>query len=122
MKKILVAEDDKLLAQFYQKKFTKEGFDVRIALNGEEALQKMQTFTPDVIVLDIQMPLLNGIQTLENLKATSAWHDIPVIIATNNDDESMMTKALNLGAKGYVIKSAISLDNFVKKIYSFIHT
>jgi DNA-binding response OmpR family regulator len=120
MKKLLVAEDDKLLATFYKKKFSKEGFDVKVANNGQEALDMMKTFVPNVMILDLQMPVMNGIETLEKMRKTPSLHDVPVIIATNIDDEKTINKGINLGAKGYVVKSDISLDNFVKKIYSFI--
>jgi DNA-binding response OmpR family regulator len=113
--KVLVAEDDKFLVSAYRAKLTKSGFDVQIATDGEEALQVLKTFTPDVILLDLVMPRKDGFATLEEIKQ-GPMNKIPVIVASNLGQKEDIDKALTLGAADYIIKSDLSMDELVSKI------
>src|SRR3990167_6910126 len=83
MPKILIVEDDPLMLRMYQKIFIFEKFDVEVATNGEEALEKIRSSRPTLILLDIMIPKLNGIQVLDKLKSDPDTKSIPVVILTN---------------------------------------
>jgi len=116
MAKILIAEDDKFLSTAFQIKLTKLGYEVKIAGDGNEVLEILKTFTPDIILLDLIMPVKDGFGVLEELRANK----IPVIIASNLGEKEEIDKGLSLGAKDYIIKSNMSLEDLDKKIKSYI--
>lgn len=116
MKKILVAEDDKFLASAYKVKLTKTGFEVRMATDGAEAIEILKQFQPDVILLDLIMPVMDGFTTLENIKSNPVWAKIPVLVASNLGQKEDLEKAKKLGAAGYVVKSDMSIDDLVKRV------
>jgi CheY-like chemotaxis protein len=105
MSKILIVEDDPLMGRMYQKIFTFEKFDVELAADGEEGLAKAQTVQPTIILLDVMMPKMNGLQVLEQLKANPATKNIPVIMLTNLAGQQDAEAALSKGAVKYIIKS-----------------
>ncbi|MBI5357410.1 response regulator [Candidatus Saccharibacteria bacterium] len=105
MVKILLTEDDALMARMYQKIFTFEGFEVDVASNGQECLDKVRTNVPTIILLDVMMPVMNGLDTLEKLKADPATKSIPVIMLTNLAGQQDAEAALAKGAVKYIIKS-----------------
>ncbi len=119
-KKILVAEDDKFLSNAYRVKLTKAGFDVKAAGDGAEALNILQTFIPDLILLDLVMPVKDGFATLEVIKADEKLKMIPVIVASNLGQKEDCDRALKLGAKDFVIKSDLSLDTLIQKIHGIV--
>ena len=102
---LLIIEDDPLMSRMYQKIFTFEKYQVEIASDGEEGVAKAQTVKPTVILLDIMMPKMNGLQVLEKLKADPATKSIPVIILTNLAGQQDAEAALAKGAVKYIIKS-----------------
>ena len=108
-KKILVVDDEKLIVQAYGDHFRNEGYEIGEAYDGVEALEKMQTFKPDIILLDILMPKLDGISVLKKLKADPATAHIPVIILTNLETKENVIEALELGSL-YFVKSNLSLE------------
>jgi DNA-binding response OmpR family regulator len=89
----------------YQEAFTSEGFEVLFASDGQAGLDMARANKPTIILLDIMMPKLNGMQMLEQLKADPAIHTIPVIVLTNLSSTMDAEKALKLGAVKYVVKS-----------------
>lgn len=120
MKKILVAEDDRFLTNAYRVKLTKVGFEVRIGMDGEETLKIMTGWKPDLILLDLIMPVRDGFGVLEEMQKHEEWKDIPVIIASNLGQKEDIDRGIKLGAKDYVIKSDISLDDIVAKVNNLI--
>ncbi len=118
--KILVAEDDKFLSNAYRVKLTKAGFDVKVVGDGQEALNILQTFIPDIILLDLVMPVKDGFATLEAIKADERLRTIPVIVASNLGQKEDSDKAFGLGAKGFIVKSDLSLDTLIQKIHSLV--
>ncbi|MBI2031915.1 MAG: response regulator [Candidatus Levybacteria bacterium] len=120
MAKILIAEDDKFLSTAFQVKLTKLGHDVKIAGDGNQVLEILKTFTPDIILLDLIMPVKDGFGVLEDLKASKTLETIPVIIASNLGEKEEIDKGLALGAKDYIIKSNLSFDELDKKIKGYI--
>ncbi len=120
MKKILIAEDDRFIATAYKIKLTKVGYDVRVTANGQEALDAITEFAPDLIILDLIMPVKDGFTVLEELKKNDAWKSIPVIVASNLGQREDKEKATNLGATNFIIKSDLSLEDLIKNIQSLL--
>lgn len=120
LKKILVAEDDRFLANAYRVKLTKAGFEVKIANDGEEAIKMLNDFTPDLILLDLVMPVKDGFSTLEVIKKDGKLNKIPVLIASNLGQKEDIDRGIKLGAVGYIVKSDLSLDDLIIKINSFL--
>lgn len=117
MNTILLVEDDSSLIDIYSITFTHENFAIVVAHDGEECLQKVKTIMPDLILLDLMMPEMNGIQVLEKLKADTKTKDIPVLILSNIVESAHETRALELGAQQYLIKSQylpMDIVNIVK--------
>lgn len=113
---ILLAEDDALLIRLYQKKLTHDGFEVRVATNGEEALAEVTKEKPDLILLDIMMPKMNGMQVLEQLKKEEGTKHIPVIVLSNLSADVDAEKIMELGASAYLVKSDNPPDVVVAKV------
>ena len=103
--RVLLVEDDQLIQRMYEKIFTFEKFDVEIASDGEEGLEKARTSNPTIILLDVMMPKMNGIEVLEKLKADPATKAIPVVMLSNLAGENDIETALSKGAVKYIIKS-----------------
>jgi DNA-binding response OmpR family regulator len=105
MAKILIVEDDPLMSRMYQKIFTFEKYDVDMAHDGEEGLEKARSGSPTLIMLDVMMPKMNGLQVLEKLKADDRTKGIPVVMLTNLAGQQDAETALSKGAIKYLIKS-----------------
>lgn len=119
-KKILIAEDDKFLANAYRIKLEKEGFAISIVENGQELLDLVTKLKPDIILLDLLMPVMDGFEALEKLKAGENTKKIPILITSNLGQQSDLDKGLALGADDYIIKSNISLKEVIEKIKKLI--
>lgn len=118
MAKILLVEDDAILVEMYQAKFELEGHDIQVATNGEEALSTLTDFTPELILLDILMPKLNGFHVLKEIKKQPNLRQIPIILLTNlGESEVDMNRELAsaLGVNDYLIKSHHTPDEVVAK-------
>jgi DNA-binding response OmpR family regulator len=123
MAKILVAEDDKFLGSAYKVKLTKAGFEVQMATDGQEALNALQTFTPDLIILDLMMPIKDGFSVLETIRKDdqfSKFKTVPVIVASNLGQKEDTDRAMSLGANDFLVKSDLSLDTVIQKINKLI--
>mgnify|MGYP001619892369 CR=1 FL=1 len=117
MAKILLVEDDPLMIRMYQRKLLNDGYEVEIAVNGEEGLVKIRSFVPDLVLLDIMMPKLNGLQVLERMKADPSISKIPVVILTNlAGSQEDIERGLELGAVAYLVKSAYRPDQVLGKV------
>ena len=117
MAKILLVDDDALLVRMYQKKMENDGFVVETAADGVEGLKKVLEFKPDLILLDVMMPKLNGFEMLERLKAQEATSKIPVIILSNvGASEEDIEKGFSLGAVSYLVKSGNRPNMVVAKV------
>ena len=105
MIRILIVEDDPLMSKMYENIFTLEGFEVVIAQDGESGLEKVKISKPALIILDIMMPKLNGLQVLDKLKMSEATKNIPVVMLTNLASQKDAENALLKGAVKYIVKS-----------------
>lgn len=119
MKKILVIEDDQFLGNAYKMKLSKAGFQVSIAKDGKEGLSELDSFQPDLILLDLIMPNMDGFAFMEEMK-NSSHASTPVIVASNLGQKEDLESATNLGAVDFVIKSDSSLDEIIEIIEKHI--
>ena len=108
MARVLVVEDDLRLKMTYDILLQKEGHTVDRALNGEEALGKLASFKPDLILLDISMPKMNGVQFLEAARVRDNHPNLRVIVFSNLSNPVEMEKCFELGATKYMLKSSTS--------------
>ena len=113
-KKILVAEDERPLAKALELKLSHSGYEVTVATNGQEALDKLQNGGFDLVLLDLMMPVLDGFSVLEKLKSQNI--SVPVIVTSNLGQKEDIDKAKKLGAKEYFIKSNTQLSEIVEYI------
>jgi CheY-like chemotaxis protein len=120
--KILIVDDEEILRRIYSDRLNFEGFVVDNAADGEEALQKMVSFQPNLVLLDILMPKLNGIQVLEQMNTNPALKTIPVIVLSNVANDENIKKALALGARDYLLKTNFSPNEIIGKINSLINS
>jgi len=103
-KKILVIDDEEDLLELLTTRLQNEGFEVACALNGKEGLEKAADWKPDLILLDIMMPEMDGIQTLRALKETTGTRGVPVIMLTCKGETETIFKTEKLGSTDYIIK------------------
>jgi DNA-binding response OmpR family regulator len=115
--KILIIEDDKFFREFYSVKLKEQGFDVESAEDGEEGLQKIAANQPELILLDLIMPVKDGFDVLESLGKQELTTKIPILVFSTLGQEDDVQKALKLGARGYTNKSFYDLDQLLKKIF-----
>lgn len=120
MAKILIVEDDPLMLRMYQKVFTFEKYEVEVAVDGEEGLIKAKTVNPTLILLDIMMPKMNGMEMLQKLKAEPSTQKIPVILLTNLAGKQDAEAGLSLGAVKYIVKSEFVPKQVVKMVEEVI--
>jgi len=113
---ILLAEDDRILRKAGEATLKKKGYTVIAAVDGEDALAKAREHKPDLILLDVIMPKLQGFEVLASLKQDSSTRDIPVIMLSNLQEESDIRKAADAGALGYLVKSNVQLDTLTAKV------
>jgi len=113
---LLVVEDDEFLVKMYESGLTKEGFDVTTAGNGEEGLQKAGEIKPDLILLDLIMPKMDGFTCLEKLKEDNAIKRIPVVILSNLGQDSDIKRGMEMGAEGYLIKTDFTVKQVAEKV------
>ncbi|HLE48859.1 MAG TPA: response regulator [Patescibacteria group bacterium] len=116
MSKVLIVEDDPLVSRMYQTVFQFEGFDVEMARNGEEGIEKLKSFKPIMILLDIMMPKMSGIDVLRIIKNNPDLKNIPVVVLTNLSGDKDVDTALDLGAVKYIVKSQNKPKEIVAQI------
>lgn len=120
MKKILVAEDDLFLANAYQVKLTKSGYEVRLVDNGKDVLPTLSDFQPDLLILDLLMPMQDGFSVLKEVRSKSEWQKLPIIVASNLSQPEDREKASKLGANDYITKADLSMKEILDKVKDYI--
>ncbi len=113
---ILVVEDDQFLAEMYATKLGIEGFEVEVASDGQQALDMLGARVPDLVILDLMLPKVDGFGVLEQLRATTATARVPVIVLSNLGEKESVDRALSLGANDYLIKAHFLPTEVVAKI------
>ncbi len=102
---VLLIEDDSALAQMYRIKLERDGYTVRVAGDGEEALRLVEEQVPDLIFLDIRLPKMDGLMFLERLRKAERTRNTPVVIVSNYSEQELVSRGLQLGALEYLVKS-----------------
>jgi len=114
--KILLIEDDPFLLSMYATKFELEGFEIIFAEDGEKALKAASKEKPDIILLDVLLPKMDGFEVLKELKKNEETKAVPVILLTNLSQRDDVEKGLALGAVDYLIKAHFMPTEVVEKI------
>lgn len=119
--KVLLVDDDPLIIRMYEYKLSRDGYQVLLAFDGEKAILTAKLEKPDIILLDLMMPRMNGVETLKFLRKESDTKDIPVIILTNlGDDKAYVDLTKDIGAEGYLVKADTSLKDLAKMVGDII--
>jgi len=116
MLKILIIEDEPLLAEMYRDKFIKSGFEVFSSFSAEEGFEIIKKEKPNLVLLDILLPIENGITFLDWVKKDSEVSSIPMLAFSNYDDEEIKRRAFKLGVKDYLIKTNYTPQEIIEKI------
>lgn len=116
MTKIAIIEDDQVISQMYRMKFEADGFEVQLADNGKQGVAMVKDFTPDIILLDLQMPNMNGAEALAEIRSNDWGKQIPVIILTNLGEEEAPKSLRSLGIHSYIVKADLTPRQVVAHI------
>lgn len=113
---ILIVEDDKFLRELISRKLINEGFKIEEAIDGEEGLKKLQEVKPDLILLDLILPGVDGFEVLERTKDNPSTSMIPVLILSNLGQRDEIEKGLKLGAVDFLVKAHFTPEEIVDKV------
>jgi DNA-binding response OmpR family regulator len=116
MTKIAIIEDDPVISQMYRMKFEADGFDVQLANNGKRGVELVEAFTPDIILLDLQMPEMDGAEALGIIRKNDWGKNIPVIILTNLGEEESPKELRSLGIHSYIVKANLTPRQVVERV------
>ncbi len=118
--KIILAEDDVQLVDMYQRKFEMEGFDVKFAEDGQQAIDILKDWKPDVALIDIMMPRVNGLDVLKYIKERPDYEDVLTIMLTNLGNEATAEEIYKLGATEYIVKADMTPLEVSEKVKELI--
>lgn len=119
-KSILLVDDDQFLVEVLTEKLKKSGFATTGVSNGAQALEYIEKNTPDLVLLDLIMPGMNGMETLQKLKGDEKTKKIPVIILTNLADSEVISQIKESGGSGYLIKDTQNIEEIIESIKNLI--
>ena len=117
--KVLIVDDEPFNVDYLQQELEDSGYQIITAFNGQEALDKIQSQQPDLVLLDLMMPVLDGFAVLAQMKADMVLRDIPVIIISAEHDSKSVVKGIKQGAEDYLTKP-VDADLLVKKLKEFL--
>ncbi len=118
-KTILLADDEQFIVIAYKDGLERAGYSVVVAHDGEEALMQAKATNPDLLLLDLIMPKMNGFEVLKEMNADPALLDIPVIVLTNLSQSNDEAEARDYGVIDFVVKADVSLRDLLAKIDAF---
>jgi len=116
MAKIIIVEDDPMLGEIYEKKFADAGFDMRLVTAGKAVQAEVEAFHPEMVLLDIVLPDMDGYEILEGLSGSDATKEIPVYIFSNLSAKEDIERATGLGARGFLTKSSFTPSQLVEEV------
>ena len=122
MRNILIIEDDDFFRELIRRKLTIKDFNLMEAINGEVGIELMKDKKPDLVLLDLLLPNMDGFEALIKIKAEPAIASIPVIVLSNLGQKEDIDRALKIGASDYLIKSQFDIDQVIDKITSILAT
>ena len=120
MAKILIIEDDPLINKMYSEKLSRDGYQTDIAENGQLGLDKMKQNPPDLLILDIMMPKMGGIEVIDAMKADQALEKIPIIVLSNLSESPDIEKAKKRGIKEYLVKSDLDPEDVSETVKKYL--
>ncbi|MCP4750974.1 MAG: response regulator [Proteobacteria bacterium] len=122
-KPVLIVDDDEVVLRVLGVILKKNGFlDVREAVDGQKALIQLMNYRPSLVITDIDMPVMNGLQLMKQIRRQYKFDNVPVLALTANDTKEIVVKALTAGVDSYLIKEAICEQELIQKIdEAFIH-
>lgn len=120
MTKVLVIEDDELLREVYSTKLAMEGFNVETAVDGEEGLNKARSIEPDVILVDMLMPKMTGLEFLQAYRPHALKRRVTTIVISNKSSPKDINQAKTMGARDYLIKSQHTPQDIVAKVRAYL--
>jgi len=115
-KKILMVEDEEIMIDLLQRKIAQEGYEIKVARNGEEGLAVMKEEKPDLVLLDIIMPKMGGFEVMEKMQGDKDLKKIPVIVISNSGQPVEIDRAQKMGAKDWLIKTEFDPQEVIEKI------
>ena len=115
-KKILIIEDDKFVRELIAQKLTEEGYEALMTVDGEEGMVQIKEKKPDLVLLDLILPGIDGFEVLSKAKTDPELTKIPVIILSNLGQKEDIERGLKLGARDYLVKANFTLSEIIKKI------
>jgi DNA-binding response OmpR family regulator len=116
MTKIAIIEDDPVISQMYRMKFEADGFDVQLANDGERGVAMVKEMNPDIILMDLQMPEMDGLEALTIIRKADWGKDVPVIILTNLGEEEAPKGIRALGIHSYIVKAELTPRQVVERV------
>lgn len=116
MKKILIIEDDKFLRELIVRKLTQEGFETVEAIDGEEGLRKIKEEKPNLVLLDLILPTIDGFEVLTRIKEDPTLVSSPVIVLSNLGQREDIERSLKLGAIDYLVKAHFTPNEIIEKV------
>jgi DNA-binding response OmpR family regulator len=118
--KLLLVEDDVTLVKMYERKFLSDGYEVSIAYDGLEGLEKVGKEKPDLVLLDIMLPKLDGLAMFKKMRGQPETFNTPVILLTNFGQEDAVFECYKLGAIDYIVKANVTPQQVVEKVEKFL--
>jgi len=119
---ILLIEDDQFIKDLYETTLDKAGFKVRSAMDGKTGLEMALSGKPDVVLLDVMLPVMNGLEVLKNIRAEEKTETLPIILLTNLAQDSIIAKASKMGIAGYILKVRVLPNELVTLLETFFAT
>lgn len=116
MTKIAIIEDDPVINQMYRMKFEAEGFDVAMANDGERGVALVSEFSPDIILLDLKMPHMDGATALTHIRKLENGKSVPVLILTNLGEEEAPSSLKQLNISSYIVKADLTPKQVVARV------
>ena len=120
--KVAIIEDDPSIVQMYRLKFQTDGFEVQTAGDGESGLALIESFQPDVVLLDLMMPMMNGFDMLAKLRSTANGMKMKVIVLTNMGDTETATRVFKMSANDYIVKAEFTPKQVVERVQKLLAT
>lgn len=114
--KVLLVDDTDFYLNAYRTKLMGEGYLVKVAKNGVEGLKQAKSETPDIILLDLMMPVMDGFKVLQTLKADPAFENVPIVVFSAKGNSDEVGKAIEAGASDFLVKATTTPNKVVEKI------
>jgi len=118
--KIAIIEDDMAIVQMYRMKFEHEGYEVATAPDGNSGLELISSFKPDVVLLDLMMPNMNGLDMLKQLRSQANGRDAKVVVLTNMGDTETATRVYKMAADDYIVKAEMTPKQVTERIQTLL--